>query len=36
MSDFKQFLLRGNAVDLALGVVIGAPFGWSSHPWSRT
>src|SRR6204780_120966 len=24
---FKQFLLRGNVVDLAVGVVIGAAFG---------
>lgn len=27
MKDFKQFLLRGNAVDLAVAVVIGAAFG---------
>ena len=27
MSGFKQFLLRGNVVDLAVGVVIGAAFG---------
>ena len=25
--EFKQFLLRGNVVDLAVGVVIGASFG---------
>ncbi len=25
--EFKQFLLRGNVVDLAVGVVIGAAFG---------
>jgi len=25
--DFKQFLLRGNVVDLAIAVVIGAVFG---------
>lgn len=25
--DFKQFILRGNVVDLAVGVVIGAAFG---------
>ncbi len=24
---FKQFLLRGNVVDLAIGVVIGIAFG---------
>ena len=27
MNDFKQFLLRGNVVDLAVAVVIGAAFG---------
>ena len=27
MKDFKQFLLRGNVVDLAVAVVIGAAFG---------
>ena len=27
LSDFKQFLLRGNVVDLAVAVVIGAAFG---------
>jgi large conductance mechanosensitive channel len=27
MGGFKQFLLRGNVVDLAVGVVIGAAFG---------
>jgi large conductance mechanosensitive channel len=27
LRDFKQFLLRGNVVDLAVGVVIGAAFG---------
>jgi len=26
-SDFKKFLLRGNVVDLAVGVMIGAAFG---------
>ena len=25
--DFKKFLLRGNVVDLAVGVVVGAAFG---------
>jgi large conductance mechanosensitive channel len=25
--DFKEFILRGNVVDLAVGVVIGAAFG---------
>jgi len=27
LNDFKQFLLRGNVVDLAVGVVIGAACG---------
>ena len=27
LKEFKQFLLRGNVVDLAVGVVIGAAFG---------
>lgn len=27
MKDFKAFLLRGNVVDLAVGVVIGTAFG---------
>lgn len=26
LKDFKQFILRGNVVDLAVGVVIGAAF----------
>src|SRR6195952_1202104 len=27
LKDFRQFLLRGNLVDLAIAVVIGAAFG---------
>ena len=27
MKDFKAFLLRGNVVDLAVGIVVGAAFG---------
>ena len=27
IQDFKAFVLRGNVVDLAVGVVIGAAFG---------
>ena len=26
-SDFKAFVMRGNVVDLAVGVIIGAAFG---------
>ena len=28
---FREFVLRGNVVDLAVGVVIGAAFGDSGH-----
>ncbi len=27
LSGFKKFILRGNVVDMAVGVVIGAAFG---------
>jgi len=27
LEDFKKFVLRGNVVDLAVGVIIGAAFG---------
>lgn len=27
LKDFRQFILRGNVIDLAIGVVIGAAFG---------
>lgn len=27
LNDFKQFAMRGNVVDLAVGVIIGAAFG---------
>ncbi|MFO0718456.1 MAG: large conductance mechanosensitive channel protein MscL [Candidatus Paceibacterota bacterium] len=27
LKEFKQFLLRGNVIDLAVGVVVGASFG---------
>ena len=27
MSGFKEFLLRGNVVDMAVGIVVGAAFG---------
>lgn len=27
LKEFRQFLLRGNVVDLAVGVVVGAAFG---------
>ncbi|MEY4642835.1 MAG: MscL: large-conductance mechanosensitive channel [Pseudomonadota bacterium] len=27
MSEFKQFAMRGNVIDMAVGVIIGAAFG---------
>jgi large conductance mechanosensitive channel len=27
LSEFKTFIMRGNVVDLAVGVIIGAAFG---------
>jgi large conductance mechanosensitive channel len=36
MKGFKQFLLRGNVVDLAVGVVIGAAFGGVVRLLSKT
>ena len=27
MAEFKEFAMRGNAIDLAVGVIIGAAFG---------
>ncbi len=27
VSEFKEFALKGNVMDLAVGVIIGAPFG---------
>jgi len=27
MKDFKNFILRGNVVDMAVGIIIGAAFG---------
>jgi large conductance mechanosensitive channel len=33
VKEFKEFLLRGNLLDLAVAVVMGAAFtGWST-PW---
>jgi large conductance mechanosensitive channel len=27
IKDFKEFVMRGNVVDMAIGIVIGAAFG---------
>jgi large-conductance mechanosensitive channel len=36
LTEFRQFTLRGNVVDLAVGIVIGVAFtGWS-RTWCGT
>jgi large conductance mechanosensitive channel len=30
LKEFKVFVMRGNVIDLAVGVIIGAAFGKSS------
>ena len=35
-ADFKEFAMKGNVVDMAVGVIVGAAFGASSLRWSRT
>jgi ABC-type antimicrobial peptide transport system permease subunit len=36
LKEFKAFLLRGNVVDLAVGVVVGVAFGvYPAHRASR-
>ena len=27
LTEFKQFAMRGNVVDMAVGIIIGAAFG---------
>ena len=36
LDDFKKFALRGNVVDLAIGVIIGAAFGAIVPRWWET
>jgi hypothetical protein len=36
MQEFREFALKGNVMDLAVGVIIGAPSARSSIRWSRT
>jgi len=31
--EFKEFAVRGNVVDMAVGVIIGAASVRLSHPW---
>lgn len=34
--EFKEFAMRGNVLDMAIGVVIGAAFGKITTSWSTT
>ena len=36
LKEFKEFALKGNVLDLAIGIIIGAAFGPSSRRWSTT
>lgn len=36
LNEFREFAMKGNVVDLAVGVIIGAAFGASSTRWSAT
>lgn len=36
IQEFKEFAMKGNVVDLAVGVIIGGAFQKSLTPWSRT
>ena len=36
LSEFKEFALRGNVLDMAIGVVIGGAFVRSPPLWSTT
>ncbi len=31
MKEFKEFAMKGNVLDMAIGVIMGAAFGKSSH-----
>lgn len=33
-NEFKEFAMRGNVLDMAIGVVLGSAFGKSPPPWS--
>ena len=33
LKEFKEFAIKGNAVDLAVGVIIGAAFGAIVNRW---
>lgn len=31
LKDFKEFAVRGNVVDMAVGIIIGEPFTYTSR-----
>ncbi len=33
MQEFREFAVKGNVIDLAVGVIIGGAFGRSWTPW---
>ena len=36
LKEFKEFAMRGNVLDMAVGIIIGAAFGRSLRRLSRT
>jgi len=36
LKGFREFLLKQNAIALAIGVIIGAPWAGASPAWSMT
>jgi large-conductance mechanosensitive channel len=36
MKEFKEFAVKGNVIDLAVGVIIGGPSARSWTPWWAT
>lgn len=36
IQEFKEFAMKGNVVDMAVGVIVGGAFGKSSALWSTT
>ena len=36
LKEFKEFAMRGNVVDMAVGIIIGAAFGQIVTSWIQT
>ena len=36
LKEFREFAVKGNVVDLAVGIIIGAAFGKIVARWSTT